>query len=41
MGFDSLDTLQDINEAILTDMKVTIGHQGKLLCNIKDLVKSL
>lgn len=38
MGFDLLDTLQDITESILDDMKVAIGHQGKLMCKIKELI---
>jgi hypothetical protein len=41
MGFDTVDTLQDITEANLNAMKVAVGHQGKLLRKIKELVKNL
>jgi hypothetical protein len=41
MGFDTLDTLQDITEANLNAMKVAVGNQGKLLRKIKELVKNL
>ena len=37
MGFDTLDTLQDLNEAILSGMKVVLSHQGKLCATLKNL----
>jgi hypothetical protein len=41
MGFDKLDTLQDLKESTLTTMEVALGYQGKLLCSIKKLVEQL
>ncbi len=36
-GFDTLDTLQDLNKSILNEMKVARGHQSKLLRKAKEL----
>lgn len=41
MGFDELDTLEDINEVTLNAMNVALGHQGKLMRKIKELVSNL
>jgi hypothetical protein len=37
-GFDMLDTLQDLDTVILTRMNVPLGHHGKLLRRIKDIM---
>lgn len=31
MGFDTLDTLQDLSEKVLEEMEVATGHQGRIL----------
>lgn len=37
MGFDTLDALQDLNEAVLEDMEVAKGHQGRILRKTREI----
>jgi hypothetical protein len=36
-GFDSLDTLEDLDVNALDDMKISLAHKGKLLRRVKEL----
>ncbi len=38
-GFDMLDTLEDLNESTLDAMRVSPGHQGKLLRRAKQVAE--
>jgi hypothetical protein len=39
-GFDELDTIEYLTEKALSDMKVAIGHQGKILRKAREIVSS-
>lgn len=41
MGFDTLDSLQDLNEQILEDMQVAKGHQGRVLRKALEVTKTI
>jgi hypothetical protein len=38
-GFDELDSLEDLNEGALDKMGVALGHKGRILRRVKEIVQ--
>jgi hypothetical protein len=38
-GFDELDSLEDLNEGALNEMGVALGHKGRILRRVKEIVQ--